>query len=179
MKKLIITLCMIATLGWSATSIAQMKVVKIGYINSLELLSLMPEVKVADASLEKLANDYDSQLQKMGNEYNAKIMSYQEKKQKNQITEIEEEVVIKEISSLEERIAGFQETAQKRVSEKKEELYKPIMKKAEDAISSVSKQKGYTLVLDLSYGEILYHEEADEIITDVCKQLGITYKKPE
>jgi len=179
MKKLILTLCVIAALGWSTTSMAQLKVVKIGYINSLELMSFMPEVKDADASLEKLASDYDAQLQKMGNEYNAKIMSYQEKKQKNQITEIEEEVVIKEISSLEERIAGFQETAQKRVSEKKEELYKPIMKKAEDAINAVAKQKGYTLIMDLSYGEILYHEETDEIIQDVCKHLGVTYKKAE
>ena len=63
-----------------------MKVNKFGYLNSLELLSLMPEVKPADEQIEKFATDLDAMLSKMGNEYNNKIVDYQTKKEKNLIT---------------------------------------------------------------------------------------------
>lgn len=178
MKKSVITLLLVALLGISNTVSAQMKVNKFGYLNSLELLSLMPEVKPADEQIEKFATDLDAMLSKMGNEYNNKIVDYQTKKEKNLITGVEEEMVIKDITDLEKRIGDFQESAQQRISKKKEELYAPIMKKADDAIKAVAKENGFTYIFDSSYGNLLFAEDSDNIIELVCKKLGIKYTKP-
>ena len=45
---------------------------KIGYVNSLELLGQMPEIKKADSVLQSLANDLQKQ-------YSLYVMEYQQK----------------------------------------------------------------------------------------------------
>ena len=153
-----------------------MKVVKIGYINSEELLYNMPEVKTADEQLQKLSNDYDVQLQKLGEEYNKLIEEINPKL--STMNEAEQEMAAQKLQTMEANITQFQEKARNAISKKQKELYDPIIKKANDAIKLVAKEMGYTLIMDTSFNNLLYFDETDDIIAHVCKKLGITYTKP-
>ena len=83
------------------------------------------------------------------------------------------EAKAKEINDLETRIQDFQESAQTSLQKKKEEIYTPIIKKAEDAIKGIAKEKGYSYIFDTSVGVVLFAQESDDIMPMVKTKLGI------
>ena len=117
----------------------QAQTLKFGHINSTQLLSLMPETKVADSTLQKFGTSLESQLKTMTNEYQSKVGEFRA----NEATMAEpiKEMKAKEINDLEQRIQDFQDSAQQSLQKKKEEIYTPIIKKAEDAIKGIAKEK--------------------------------------
>ena len=79
----------------------------------------------------------------------------------------------KEINDLEQRIQDFQDSAQQSLQKKKEEIYTPIIKKAEDAIKGIAKEKGYSYIFDTSVGVVLFAQESDDILPQVKTKLGL------
>lgn len=144
---------------------------RFGHINSLELLSFMPELKAADAKLEAYAKQLEDQNTTMMQEYQGKVDEYQKKEA--MMMDAVKEVKQKEILDLEKRIMNFQETAQTKLSSKKEELYTPLLEKADKAIKEIAKEKGYTYIFDTSAGAILYAEESDNIMSLVKAKMGL------
>ncbi len=166
MKKIVLCLA----LGVMSAHIATAQA-KLGYINSQELLSLMPEVAQAEKDLQAFAKTYQDQLETMGKEYEKKIQEFQT--QEKTMTEAVREVKIKEIQQLQERIEFTQQSAQEKVSIKKQELYKPLLEKADKAIKDVATEKKYDYIFDASAGMLLYANESDDVISLVKAKLGI------
>ncbi len=166
MKKIL--LCF--ALGLLTTQIATAQI-KLGYINSQELLSLMPEVAQAEKELQAFAKTYQDQLEAMGKEYEKKIQDFQT--QEKTMTEAVREVKIKEIQQLQERIEFTQQTAQEKVSNKKQELYQPLLEKADKAIKDVATEKNYDYIFDASAGMLLFAKESDDVLSLVKAKLGI------
>lgn len=160
-----------------ASSYAQ-KVTKFGYLNSSELISLMPEAAKADSAIEKYAQELDALGQQMYAEYQKKAADAQEKKQKNLLSSEQEELVVKELGDMEKRITDFQQTAQDKIASKKEKLYGPILTKANEGIKTVAKNNGYTYVFDSGAGSILFAEESDNILPLVKTYLKLPDPKP-
>ena len=79
----------------------------------------------------------------------------------------------KELTDLGNRIQDFQQTAQESIQKKKEELYGPILKKAEDAIKDIAKEKAYSYIFDTSLGSVIFAQESDNIMPLVKTRLGI------
>lgn len=146
---------------------------KLGYLNSLELLSLMPEIKPADAQLEKYAKDLDAAYTKMLTEYQTKVTKFQKDVEQGLITDINKEIKIKEIQDMENRITDFENKIEDKMSTKRETLYEPILEKADVAIKAVAKEKGYTYIFDSSSGSLLFANEADNILPLVKAKLGL------
>ncbi len=144
---------------------------KLGYVNSQELLSVMPEMTKADADLKTYAKQYQDQLETMGKEFEKKGGDYQstEKTMSDAVKTVKQ----KELQDLEGRIREFQQSSQEKISKKKEDLYKPILEKADKAIKDVAKEKGYDYVFDASGGSLLYAKETDNLLPLVKTKLGI------
>ena len=153
----------------SSTLFAQ---VKLGHVNSAELLASMPESKTADAELKKFGETLEGQLKTMTSEYQAKIADYQSKEAL--MAESIKQTKQKEIVDLEGRINDFQEQGQQDIQKKKEDLYSPILKKAQDAINAVAKENGFTYIFDASTGGLLFVQEGNDVTPLVKKKLGIT-----
>ncbi|MCF8284566.1 MAG: OmpH family outer membrane protein [Sphingobacteriales bacterium] len=143
---------------------------KFGHINSAELLASLPEVKDADKKLQDFATSMESQLKLMTNEYQSKVQAYQS--QAATMADPIKDAKVKEISDLEARIQEFQQTAQESVTKKKEELYSPILKKTEDVIVEMAKEKGYAYVFDTSAGSVIYGQASDDMMDIVKKKLA-------
>ena len=167
MKKLIL----FVTFGLVLSSAAMAQNVKIGYIHSQELLSLMPEMTKADKDLQAFAQPYKTQLETMAKELDTKFAAYQSGV--NTMDAAMREVKEKEIKDLQARIESTQASAEQKVAAKKEELYKPILEKADKAIKAVAVEKGYDYVLDTSLGGVLYAKDSDNILAAVKLKLGI------
>ncbi|PZF74270.1 OmpH family outer membrane protein [Taibaiella soli] len=144
---------------------------KFGYVNSQELLSMMPDVSKADTALKVYAKSFQDQLDAMSKEYDKKVQDFQANEKT--MTDAVKEVKYKEIQQLQERMQSTNESAQEKVANKRQELYKPLLEKADKAIKEVAKEKGYDYVFDASAGSLLYAKETDNILPLVKAKLGI------
>ncbi|MFN5942151.1 MAG: OmpH family outer membrane protein [Bacteroidota bacterium] len=144
---------------------------KLGYINSRELLEVMPEVKKADSSLQIYAKSFQDQLESMSKEYESKVKDFQANEKT--MNEAVKEVKVKEVQQLQERMEALQQSAQEKTSKKREEMYKPILEKADKAIKDVAKENKYDYIFDASGGAILFAKDSDNVLSLVKTKLGI------
>ena len=144
---------------------------KFGHVNSLQLLQEMPDVTNAEKSLEEHGNQLKMQIQNMYMEYQNKVAEYQ----RDEATMLEsiKEMKLNDIQSIQQRIAGAEQTAQQDLLKKKEELYAPILKKVEDAISAVAKENSFAYIFDTSSGSVLFAQDSDDVSSLVKKKLNM------
>jgi outer membrane protein len=144
---------------------------KFGHINSADLIQLMPETKQSDSTLRKFGESLDNQLKTMTAEYQSKLNKYQSSR--DSMPDAIKAVKEKELEDLGMRIQDFQQTAQESIQKKKEDIYGPILKKADAAIKEVAKEKGYSYIFDTSGGTVLYAQESDDVMTLVKTKMGL------
>jgi len=172
MKRVIITVALIVSIGISNMALGQAVGSKLGHINSAELLNLMPEIKDADAKLKAEAENLDKSYNDMVKEYQNKAQEIQS--QLETMDDLIKETKVKELQETEKRIAEFQVSAQEKVAKRKEELYAPILEKADGAIKAVAEKEGYTYIFDSSLGVLLFAgSDSVDILPQVKGQLGI------
>ena len=144
---------------------------KFGYIDSQELLLLMPERKTAEEEVQTFAKSLESQLQAMTSEYQQSVQEYQANEAT--YTDLVKQDKVTEITGLEQRIQSFQQNAQQALQSKEQELLEPILQKARQAIEDVASEGGYTYIFDKSVGSILYVKESENILDKVKKKLKL------
>ena len=144
---------------------------KFGYINSDELIQLMPETKTVDEELQTFTKSLQSQLQAMDaelqktfQEYQNNLASYDDLVKKDKESEIQ---------SLQRRMQEFEQNAQQALQTKQQELLDPILQKARQAIKDVANEGDYTYIFDKSLGGILYAKESENILEKVKKKLNL------
>lgn len=145
---------------------------KFGHLNSNDLLEVMPEKVTAEQTIQDYAKQMENQLLEMQTELEKKYNDYMA----NQATysEIVKKTKEDELMSMQQRIQSFQQTAQQELQKKEQELLKPIIEKAQKAISDVAKENGYTYVFDTGVGTLLYWpKDADDLLPLVKTKLGI------
>lgn len=144
---------------------------KVGHINSADLLAAMPERDSAQKVLETYAKSLESTLTASQAELEAKYQKYMAEQQT--MNEIVKQSKEKELQSMQKNIEEFQKSAQEDVSKKEQDLVTPILNKAKKAIEDVAKENGYTYVLDTSAGTVIYFDKGDDLLPLVKKKLNI------
>ncbi|MBH83875.1 MAG: molecular chaperone Skp [Flavobacteriales bacterium] len=144
---------------------------KFGYLNSNELLAMMPESLSMQEELQTYAKGLESQLTAMQAEYENKVVEYQQNE--TIYTDIIKEDKIREIESIQQRVVEFQKNAQQSLSEKEAELFIPIREKAMKAIDEVAKEGEFTFIFDSGSGSFLFAAESENIINLVKSKLGL------
>ena len=144
---------------------------KIGYINSAELIELMPQTKVVDSQLTTFARGLEENLQTMQKDFDEKLTVYRE----NQATMADaiKQTRERELQDLNQRIQQFQVKSQQDYLKKQNELMAPILKKAEDAIKAVAAEGNFTYVFDTSNTGLLVKPDGDNMLPLVKKELGL------
>lgn len=140
---------------------------KIGHINTQELLQAMPETDSAQTKLEKMQKELQSQLEVMQVELNNKYQDYLSKR--DSYSELVRQTKEDELQNIQQRIQQFAQNADQDLQKKRSELYKPILDKANKAIEEVAKENGFTYILDLSSGVVLFHSDSSLDILPLVK----------
>ena len=136
---------------------------KFGYIDSQELLMLMPERKTAETEVQEFAKSLEAQLGSMTAEYQQSVQEYQANE--TTYTDLVKQDKVAEITGLEQRIQTFQQNAQQSLQTKEQELLEPILSKARKAIEDVATEVNFTYIFDKSQGSILYVKESENILS--------------
>lgn len=161
---------MIAFCGLMSYSYSQVNA-KLGYIDSNELLEMMPGKDSVQNILQNYGKTLENQLQAMYGEYQTKLQDYQNNS--NTMSDIIRQTKEKELVDLETRIQTFQQQADVDLQNKQMELLQPILDKAKNAINAVAKENGYTYIMDVGTGAFLYYEKGDNIMPLVKAKLGL------
>jgi len=156
---------LVASFGYSQTTL------KLGHIDSNEILSMMPETDSLSEELQNYAEYLDQQMNTMAMEYQSKITNYQDNVAT--MSDLIRQTKEKEITDLQARIQAFQQSADQDLSTKQAELFNPLIEKVKNAINEVGRENGYTYILDVGAGAVVFFEGGDDVLPLVKKKLGI------
>ena len=143
----------------------------VAHIDSEQLLMAMPETKAMETELKKVQQTY-------ADEYNAQATALQAKLQKYDTeaptqTDAKNEERRVEVEGLKQKIQKYAQTADQEIQKKRFDLLKPIVEKAQKAVSDVATEKGMKYVLDSSPGKGLIVFEGEDLLPTVKTKLGI------
>jgi outer membrane protein len=89
------------------------------------------------------------------------------------MAEAVKEVKRAEIQDLQSRIEAMQQSASEKIQVKKNDIYTPILDKADKAIKAVARELNYDYIFDKSGSSLLFGKDADSILPMVKAKLGI------
>ena len=168
-----ITKVALALVAFALMSGNQLFAQKFGYINSQDLINIMPERDTVQNKLNAYSTELSETLEMIQVEFNNKLNDYQ--KGQATMTATVKQLKEKELQDLQARFEEFQQNAQQEMQKMQQELMSPVIAKATIAIKAVCKAGGYIAVFDISSGALAYHDEKamTDILPMVKKELKI------
>ena len=150
---------------------------KFAHLNSQEIITVMPEFTKAQADLDAMSKKYQEEMQRTQEEFNKRYQEFVA--QADSLPKTIAERRQKELQDMQTRLEQFQQNAQQTFQMEQQKYYAPIYKKANEAITKVAKAGGYTYVIDLSAGAVIYVDDANakSISDDVKRELSIPLDK--
>lgn len=167
MKKVIlIQLLAIFSLTMSAQD------VKLGHINTQELMSVLPQKLAAEEELKSHAAQLEDFQKSIQDELNTKYEAYLTERET--YTELVRATKEKDLQDLSQRLETYNKTAQQDLMQKESELLQPIIEKVKKSIEEVGKENNYLYIFDTANGNLLFMSAQSEDITPlVRKKLGL------
>ena len=129
MKK-IFTLLFVAFIAFGGSAMAQ-KTIKLGHINSNELMQIMPGRDSAQAVLQKEMEDLEETLKSMSTELETRYNEYMAKQ--DAMSDLIKQTKQRELQDMQARAQEFQKNAEQQLQDRQAELLKPIIERARKA----------------------------------------------
>ena len=155
---------MFATAGFSQ---------KFGYCNSGALLTSIPEVKAADSDLQAFQAQLTKRGQEMVKALQDKAAELDRKEKQGTISPKDLEIQGAKLKEEEASIAKYEQEVYDKLAQKREELFKPILDKVNQAMSDVAKENQFAFVFDQNTQVLLYADESLDVTKLVRAKLGI------
>ena len=147
--------------------------IKIGYVDSNEIMNNFDEVRQVQADLEK-------EQRRLESEFNELVFSLDSLKQDydrqrlimsdNRRNDKENEIASKEKSVQKFQLDKFGPEGE--IYRIQNELLKPVLAKIDAAIQKVGSERGYDFILDAMSGALLYALDSHNLTEDVMDELA-------
>ena len=155
----------LALIAMSSTAYSQD--LKIGYANVDSIITKLPEFKVSQRSLETYAKQLQNQL--TAQQTKAQTRYEQLQKDYPTMTDQAKAEAEKELQELDVKLRKLQLEAQQSLKKRENDLLMPLYDKATEAIKTVTKEQGYTYIMNTQ--TFFYKSEADDITDLVVAKL--------
>jgi outer membrane protein len=144
---------------------------EVAHIDSEQLLMAMPETKAMEDELKKVQQTYADEYNAQATALQAKLKKYDAEAPTQTDAKNEERRV--EVEGLKTKIQKYAQTADQEIQKKRFDLLKPIVEKAQKAVSEVAAEKGIKYVFDSSPGKGLIVFEGEDLMPAVKAKLGL------
>ncbi len=160
---------MLATVMMLAAGASPAQELKIGYVNSQEILASAPKAAEAQqafeaelAGLEAEAQELQMQLQRMQQELQqqAPILSPEARQAREQ-----------EIGQKAQEAQSRMQELDRLAGRKRQQLIDPVMDEISDLIDEVRREKGYVYILDAASGAIVAADERLDLTDEIIQRL--------
>ena len=165
MKKFLIVIMLLAPMSLLAQ--------KFGYMNSAELIQLMPEFANAQKKIQELEKKYTDDFNSMRTELEKKGTEF-EKLQKDSVPENILKRRYEDLLQMEQRLQQYGQEVQQSLAQAEQQEMMNIQTKLRDALDAVGRDGGYVCIFDLSGGMPYVSKTLCEDVTmKVRTKLGI------
>ncbi len=172
MKRIIATIIAIVFVSAIGVKVVHAKDMKIGYINSQQIMSELQESQDAQKKLEKEEADYKKKLDDMESDI-AKLRDTFEK-QSAMMTEDKQKEKYAEIQSKMDDYEKFRKDTwgpEGKLYQRNAELTRPILDKVNTIIKKVGESDGYDYIFDVVPGGVVYAKPSDDLTQRVLEEL--------
>jgi outer membrane protein len=156
-------LIFISLTGFSQTTL------KIGHVDIAEILATLPERDSAAAVIEKETKEIQSTYDDMTAVYNKMLDDYE--KEQSTLSEIVKKSKESELLDKEKRLQEFEQNASANLQKRNSELIQPILNKILKAVDKVAGENGFTYILDVSKGSVVYTSKDSQNINQLVLKI--------
>ena len=165
MKKFLIVIMLLAPMSLLAQ--------KFGYVNSTEIVQVMPEFAKAQKKIQDLEKMYTDDFNALRTELEKKGTEF-EKLQKDSVPENILKRRYEELLQMEQRLQQYGQEVRTNLAKAEQEEMMNIQTKLRDALDAVGRDGGYTCIFDLNGGMPYVSKTLCEDVTmKVRTKLGI------
>ena len=165
MKKFLIVIMLLAPMSLLAQ--------KFGYVNSAEIVQVMPEFAKAQKKLQDLEKMYTDDFNALRTELEKKGTEF-EKLQKDSVPENILKRRYEELLQMEQRLQQYGQEVQANLAKAEQEEMVAIQTKLRDALDTVGREGGFVCIYDLNAGMPYISKTLCEDVTmKVRTKLGI------
>ena len=165
MKKFLILILMLAPMSMLAQ--------KFGYVNSAEIIQLMPEYGKALNDLQSLEKMYTDEFNNMRTELEKKGTEFEKMQQEN----VPENILkrrYEELMQMQERMQQYGQEVQANLQKAESEKMMEIQKVLKGALDAVGNEGTYVLIFDIASGVPFINTTlCDDVTAKVRAKLGI------
>lgn len=149
---------------------ASAQTLKIGVVDSSEIFAAMPETTAAQKTLQEYNSKYETEYNNLVAEMERQYKDFQAMPE-TELPAIKERKA-RELQDTQQKIQAFEQNAMNDIQKKQEELMAPIMQKIKDAIESVGKEGGFSLIQE-AQSQLFVGAPVENITPKVKSKLGL------
>lgn len=147
---------------------------KYGHVNYGNLLTSLPEVSVANNSLQTYQEGLIAKGEAMAKEFQTEYGKFVSDVQSGILSPVQQQERQTALEKKQNEIISYEQLVAQQVQTKRAELMQPIMTKVEKAIAEIAKEGGYELIFDTSvFNAVLFAQETDDLLEAVKVKLGV------
>jgi outer membrane protein len=146
---------------------------KVGHVNFQSIVQALPDYKTADTEYQVYSQTLEDDLKFIETEYTSSLEKLNEEQSKPQPNATKVKIHTATVQKLQMDYQETQQVNQEKLREKLAELTQPLTEKVSNAVSEVAKEKGYSHVIDNSYGTLIYADDAHSLDKAVKAKLKI------
>ncbi|HEV2478458.1 MAG TPA: OmpH family outer membrane protein [Puia sp.] len=143
---------------------------KFACISITELVNSMPETQKADTALAQYQAALQQEFDGLKSDYSTQATELASR-DTLKFTKAQLELKRRSLGELLSKLQGFDQEAGNLLNQKRSDLFAPIQRKAEDAITQVAHDNNYTFVFEKE--NLHYYPPSDDILPLVKKKLGL------
>jgi outer membrane protein len=146
--------------------------VKIGYIDSNEIMTKFEEVRQVQVTLEKEQRKLQAEMENLIQQLDSLNQEYD--RQRLLMSDSRRQEKEQELVRSEKQIQKFQMDKfgpEGEIYRKQNQLLKPVLAKVDEAIQAVGKRQQYDYIMDAVGGAIVYALDSNNLTEDVIEEL--------
>ena len=147
--------------------------IKIGYVDSNEIMNNFEEIRQVQVDLEKEQKRLETEFNDLV--YSLDSLKQDYERQRLLMSDTRRNEKETEIANKEKSIQKFQLDKfgpEGEIYRKQNQLLKPVLGKIDEAIQKVGNERGYDFILDAMSGALLYALDSHNLTEDVMEELS-------
>ena len=145
-----------------------------GHLNFGNILAALPDTKAADADIQAYSKELIAQGEQKAAALQKEFAAVVQKIQNGELSPKQQEDAEAKFQRKQQELRAFEAEIQQKVAQKRQELLAPLIKKVEEAIAAVAKEKVILMVFDTRvFNAILFAKDSDDLMPAVKVKLGL------
>ncbi|HUF75558.1 MAG TPA: OmpH family outer membrane protein [Longimicrobiales bacterium] len=172
MRRIPFALTALALLIGAGAAEAQTQALKIGFINSQQILATSTEAAAAEERFNQEMQGYQAEVEQLETELNG----MQQRLQQQQLT-LSPEARANREAQIQQKLQEYQtrtQQLQQQADQRRAELVQPVVDKITAIIETIREEGQYHLILDVAAGSIIAADSTLDLTPEVVRRLSAT-----